>query len=173
MNIPVRREPAHDSSRESLAPELVWLSQWMDAVFRIPGLGWRFGLDALLGLVPWVGDTATSLVSLYILAAAARYRVPRITLIRMALNIILDVTVGALPVVGDLFDVWWKSNVRNVALLERHAELGMTSRRATWGDGLFVGLVCLVVLMLLAGSFVVAYLLLRFSVQVLQNLLSW
>jgi hypothetical protein len=161
MKIPVRREPASDATPGCLAPELVQLSQWMDAVFRVPGVGWRFGLDALLGLVPWAGDTVTSLVSLYILAAAARYRVPRVTLIRMALNIILDVIIGALPVVGDLFDVWWKSNVRNVALLERHVQQGMTSRRATWGDGLFVGLIGVVVLLLLAGSFVMAYLLLR------------
>jgi hypothetical protein len=80
----------------------------MDDVFRVPVLGWRFGLDALLGLIPGLGDTSTSLVSFYILAAAVRYRVPKITLLRMGLNIAFDYVIGSLPVVGDVADAWWK-----------------------------------------------------------------
>ena len=72
----------------------------MDDMFRVPVLGWRFGLDAVLGLIPGFGDTSTSLVSLYILVAAVRYRVPKITLLRMGMNIGIDYLVGSLPVVG-------------------------------------------------------------------------
>ena len=93
----------------------------MDDLFRIPVLGWRFGLDAIIGLIPAFGDTTTSLVSFYILASAVRYRVPKITLLRMGLNIAIDYAVGSLPVVGDLFDAWWKSNQMNVELLKRRA----------------------------------------------------
>src|SRR6267378_8438216 len=76
-----------DESLERLA----WL---MDDLIRVPGLGWRFGLDAVVGLIPGFGDTATSLASFYILASAVRYRVPKITLLRMGLNIGIDYLVG-------------------------------------------------------------------------------
>src|SRR5258705_11468840 len=81
---------------ESSLERLGWL---MDDLFRVPVLGWRFGLDALIGLIPGLGDTATSLVSFYILAAAVRYRVPKITLLRMGLNICLDYALWSLPLV--------------------------------------------------------------------------
>jgi hypothetical protein len=100
------------------------IAHWTDTVFRIPGLNIRFGLDAILGLIPGVGDIFTSLASLYILSAANRYSVPRITLARMATNIVLDTLIGALPLVGDLFDAYWKSNQRNVELLRRHLAAG-------------------------------------------------
>jgi hypothetical protein len=100
------------------------LAQLMDNAFRIPGLGMRFGLDSIIGLVPGVGDALTSLVSLYILAAAHRYAVPAATQMRMALNIVIDGLLGAVPLVGDAFDVYWKVNVRNVELLRRHLAAG-------------------------------------------------
>jgi NAD/NADP transhydrogenase beta subunit len=103
-----------------LSPDLELLARWTDTVFRIPGLNIRFGLDAIVGLIPGVGDILTSLASLYILSAANRYNVPRITLARMATNIVLDTLIGAIPFVGDLFDAFWKSNQRNVELLRRH-----------------------------------------------------
>src|SRR4030095_8506977 len=80
------------------------LSWLMDDLIRIPGLGWSFGLDAIVGLVPAFGDTATSLASFYILASAVRYGVPKITILRMALNIAIDYLAGSLPLVGELFD---------------------------------------------------------------------
>ena len=122
---------------EQSLERLGWL---MDDLIRVPGLGWRFGLDALIGLVPGVGDTATSLVSFYILASAVRYRVPKITLLRMGLNIGIDYVLGSLPVVGDLFDAWWKSNRMNVELLRRHAAVsGEEARSARMSDWIFVG----------------------------------
>jgi uncharacterized protein DUF4112 len=117
----------------------------MDDLFRIPVIGWRFGLDAVVGLIPGFGDTTTSLVSLYILASAVRYRVPKITLLRMGLNIGIDYLLGSLPLVGDLFDAWWKSNQMNVALLRRRATVSATeARQGKISDWLFVGVIILV-----------------------------
>src|SRR5678816_3369584 len=97
------------------------LARYLDGLFRIPGTNWRFGLDALIGLVPNVGDTLTSFASLYILLAGARYGVPKITLLRMAFNIGLDYFVGSIPVVGDAFDFVWKANQQNMELIRTRA----------------------------------------------------
>jgi hypothetical protein len=127
-------EPCHvDKSLEHLS----WL---MDDLFRVPVLGWRFGLDALIGLIPGLGDTTTSLVSFYILVAAVRHRVPKVTILRMGLNIAIDYVVGSLPVVGDLADAWWKSNHMNIDLLRKHATgSGEEVRSARMSDWIFVG----------------------------------
>ena len=87
------------------------LAYWLDAV----------GLDPLLGLVPGLGDAAGALLAAWILIEAVRLGAPRATLVRMASNIAIDALVGAVPVLGDVFDVVWKANLKNVALLERHA----------------------------------------------------
>jgi hypothetical protein len=124
---------------------LGWL---MDDLIRVPGLGWRFGLDAIVGLIPGFGDTATSLVSFYILGAAVRYRVPRVTLLRMGMNIGIDYILGSLPLVGDIFDAWWKSNQMNLELLRTRATVSAgEARKGTLSDWLFVGLM----IFLLAG----------------------
>ena len=116
---------------------LGWL---MDDLFRIPVLGWRFGLDAVVGLIPGIGDTGTALVSFYILAAAVRHRVPKITLLRMGMNIGIDYVLGSLPVVGDIADAWWKSNQKNVALLRKRATVSAEEARAgSMSDWIFVG----------------------------------
>lgn len=143
-----------DESLERLA----WL---MDDLIRVPGLNWRFGLDALVGLIPGFGDTATSLASFYILASAVRYRVPKITMLRMGLNIGIDYLVGSLPLVGDLFDAWWKSNQKNIALLQKRATVsGEEARSGKLSDWLFVGLIILLLAGLaLAAAAVSVYLL--------------
>lgn len=134
------------------------LSWVMDDLIRIPGLGWRFGLDALIGLIPGFGDTATSLVSFYILVAAVRYRVPKITIMRMALNIALDYVVGSLPFVGDLFDAWWKSNQKNVALLKQRATVeGEAAREGQLSDWVFVGAIIFGLIGLAVGSAFVSF----------------
>jgi hypothetical protein len=133
------------------------LSWLLDDMIRVPGLGWRFGLDALVGLIPGFGDTATSLASFYILVSAVRYGVPKVTLLRMGLNIGLDYVVGSFPVVGDLFDVWWKSNQRNVALLSQRATVSAEeARKGKLSDWLFVGLIMLLLAGLALGSLVVS-----------------
>src|SRR5687767_14195961 len=139
---------------EASLERLSWL---MDDLIRIPGLNWRFGLDALVGLIPGFGDTATSLVSFYILAAAVRYRVPKITLLRMGLNLGIDYLVGSLPLVGDLFDAWWKSNQRNVALLNERATVSASeARTGKLSDWLFVALLILVLIAMAVGAAVVS-----------------
>lgn len=133
--------------------QLVELSNLLDQAFQVPGLGVRFGFDALIGLIPGLGDTLTSFASLYILGVAAKMGVPRVTIARMGLNLGLDYVIGSLPLVGDVFDVWWKSNVRNVDLVRRHLSIVQgEARQATRGDWLFVGLVMVVLLALLVGS---------------------
>lgn len=148
-------EPVRRGARTKVEVEasLDQLSNLMDGLFRIPGLGWRFGLDALVGLIPGVGDTASTLVSFYVLAAGVRYRVPKITLLRMGVNIGIDYLFGAIPVVGDLFDAAWKSNRKNVELLRQRATVSAAdARHGRTSDWLFVGLIMLVLLTLLAGS---------------------
>ena len=117
--------PFVDVSEEPWSPQhearlqrLRRLSRVLDAQWSIPGTRYRVGLDGLVGLIPGVGDAAGALLSTYILYEALRLGVPRWVLLRMAANIGLETAVGALPVVGDLFDVAWKANTKNVALLQ-------------------------------------------------------
>jgi hypothetical protein len=117
------------------------VSHVTDRLFEVPVLRWRFGMDPVVGLVPWFGDLLTTVLSLYVLMSAVRTGVPRITLVRMGLNIIIDLLVGSLPVVGDLFDAWWKANTRNVALMRRRAADGESVVGGSLWDWLFVGLV--------------------------------
>ncbi|HVI70443.1 MAG TPA: DUF4112 domain-containing protein [Pyrinomonadaceae bacterium] len=133
----------------------------MDDPLRVPVLGWRFGLDALIGLIPGLGDTTTSLVSFYILAAAVRYRVPKITLLRMGLNIGIDYLVGSLPFVGDVVDAWWKSNQMNLDLLRKRATVpAEEAREGRTSDWLFVGgLIAGLVALAIASAAISLYLL--------------
>ena len=143
---PISRQVEIEQNLERLG----WL---MDDMFQIPVLGWRIGLDALLGLIPGVGDTATTIASLYILTSAVRYRVPKITLLRMGLNLGIDYALGSLPLVGDFFDAWWKSNQKNVELLRRRATVSAgEAREGKISDWLFVGLIVLLLVGLAIGA---------------------
>lgn len=123
------------------------LSHYLDGLFRIPGVGWRFGLDSVIGLIPQVGDTLTMFPSFYILLAGVRYGVPKITLLRMAFNIGLDYIVGMVPFVGDAFDFVWKSNKQNMELIRTRA----TGEKGTRSDYLFVfGIMGFLVLLLIS-----------------------
>ena len=155
-----RARSGRDTNVEAGLERLSWL---MDDLFRVPVLGWRFGLDALIGLVPGFGDTATSLVSFYILAAAVRYRVPKVTLARMGLNIAFDYIAGSLPFVGDLADAAWKSNHKNLDLLKKRATVSAEEARSgRLSDWLFVGGMILgLIALALASAFVSFYLLFR------------
>jgi hypothetical protein len=124
----------HDSTaRERERLEL--LRRWsalLDNAFSIPGTRIRFGLDPLLGLFPGLGDFITPAFSALLLIHASRVGVPRVVQFRMLVNALLDTVIGIVPVVGDLFDVAWKSNVRNVALIERHARGDVRPTTADW-----------------------------------------
>jgi len=95
----------------------------------------RFGWDPIIGLIPGLGDISTGLFSLLILFRAFHLRVPGIIKARMILNVLIDVLSGAIPFLGDIFDFVWKSNTRNLSLLEKHAGTGV--KAAAW-DWLFV-----------------------------------
>lgn len=113
--------------------ELVRLRRYadlLDAGIKLPVLPWRVGLDPILGLIPGFGDGVGAVLAGWIMIAALRRAVPGATLARMAWNIAIDTLVGAIPVVGDIFDFAWKSNQRNVALLERHARDHQAARIA-------------------------------------------
>ncbi len=128
------------------------LSHYLDGLFRIPGTGWRFGLDALIGLIPNVGDTITSFASFYILVAGVRYGVPKITLLRMAFNIGLDYLVGTIPFIGDAFDFFWKSNKQNMELIRTRA----TGVKGTAADYAFVFVLLGLLVLVLIGSILVS-----------------
>jgi hypothetical protein len=124
--------------REPDARTLAALRRWsvlLDSAFRVPGTNLTFGLDPLIGLIPWIGDVTTPLFSAVLLLHAVRLRIPRIVQLRMLMNAAIDVAIGFVPLVGDLFDFGWKANVRNLALLERHAHPGA---KATPSDWIFV-----------------------------------
>jgi hypothetical protein len=162
---PRRGQPLQKRAVE-IEESLTQISRWMDGLFRIPGVGWKFGLDALVGLIPGVGDTATTLVSFYILAAGVRYRVPKVTLLRMGFNIGIDYLLGSVPVVGDLFDAVWKSNQMNVELLRQRATVSADEAKSgRTSDWLFVSMIILILLVLLFGSIALSLYLLSLIVR--------
>ena len=145
-----------ERKRVEIEESLESLSRYLDGLFRVPGTGWRFGLDALIGLIPNAGDSMTALLSFYILIAGARYGVPKITLVRMAFNIGLDYVVGMIPFFGDFFDFFWKSNKRNMDLIRERA----TGKNVgSWHDYAFVfGMIVLLIGLLLTSILVSVYL---------------
>lgn len=112
------------------------LTRLLDDLVRIPGTEQGLGLDALLGLIPGVGDTATGLGSMALLVLALRKRVPTVVLVKMLGNIGIDVLSGTVPVLGDLFDVAFRSNRRNLELIEKHA---YGKEEPSTGDYVLVG----------------------------------
>jgi hypothetical protein len=96
------------------------LSRWLDIAFTLPGTRFRFGVEGVMRLVPGIGDAAASALSCIILYEAHRLGVPRRLMIRMAGNVAVEGIVGAVPVVGDLFDIAFRANRRNVQLLREH-----------------------------------------------------
>ena len=156
-----------DRKQVEIEEGLESLSKYLDNWIKIPVVGWRFGLDALIGLVPNVGDTVTSLASFYILVSGVRYGVPKITLLRMAFNIGLDYVVGAIPFLGDAFDFFWKANKQNMDLIR---ERGTGKGKGTTGDYLFVGLIILLLIAILIGSIVVSLYILSWIVSGIRDL---
>ena len=109
-------------SREQRLARIDALSVLLDTAFIIPGTNIRFGLDALIGLVPGIGDAVTTVMSLYIVNEARALGAPRLLIARMLANVALDGFVGAIPLVGDAFDVAFRANRRNMALLRDHLD---------------------------------------------------
>jgi hypothetical protein len=137
-------------------------AHWMDDGIRVPGIPLRFGLDPIIGLVPGLGDAVGAALATWVLVEAARLGASRATLGRIVYNIAVDALGGAIPLVGDVFDVAWKSNIRNVALVERQladpAGAGKADRR-------FVVLLCGGVLALCGALAVVGALLMTILIR--------
>jgi hypothetical protein len=128
--------PRHDDAMTSPAvPDRVAnvraLVRLLDSAVRVPGTSFRVGLDAVLGLVPGVGDVAGAALSSIVVLAAARQGVGLPVLLRMVLNVGVDMLVGAVPLVGDLFDAGWRANTRNLALMDRALAAPVRTRRSS------------------------------------------
>lgn len=147
-------------SRVSEDPLIAFIARLMDTKFVVPGTKIRFGLDPILGLLPAFGDSASALVSTLLILQSSRHGVPRVVLARMAMNVLINTLGGAIPGLGDLFSLWFKSNVRNYDLLRKHAG---TRRESTAGDWTFV-------VALLAGLLLVVGLVIVGLVSVLMSL---
>lgn len=123
--------PQRDADSEKRLRSVRALARLLDEAVRIPGLGTRVGLDAVLGLVPGIGDALGAALSGWVIVVAARLGAPPAILARMAGNAALDALVGSVPLLGDLFDVGWRANMRNVALLERWLQRPREARAAS------------------------------------------
>jgi hypothetical protein len=105
------------------------LAWWLDNAITVPGTRWRIGYDALIGLIPGVGDFVGTLLSSYIIVVAAAQGLPPSALARMVINVGLEALVGAVPIVGDLFDAAWKANQRNIGLMAQFQGTPEVARR--------------------------------------------
>jgi hypothetical protein len=112
--------------------QLDYIAALLDDMWRIPGTHIRFGLDAIIGWIPGIGDAMAGVASCFIVFASWRRGVPSVTLTRMVANILLEATVGAIPLVGDIFHVAWKANRRNYRLLLREKEQPAANTRRDW-----------------------------------------
>ena len=134
------------------------LARLLDTAVRIPGTSVRVGLDPILGLLPGAGDLIGGVLSAYVLVLAARSGVSKTVLLRMLANLGTDAVVGSVPLVGDLFDVGFRANARNVRLLEEfHARPATTDR----ASGIFVGVIVVAALLLAVASITGAVLVVR------------
>jgi Domain of unknown function (DUF4112) len=136
--LPPSKSRFHKADRLFANENLDLLSHLLDDWFRVPGTSIRFGLDGIVGLVPALGDILGGLASTILVVAAWVRGVPYITLMRMVVNIGIEVLLGTIPLLGDAFDIAWKANRRNYALIVRHLE---QSRRQTWRDWVFLMLI--------------------------------
>lgn len=149
MPKPISQAP-HIATEAQLA-QLRNLSNLWDQALGIPGTKWRVGLESILGLLPIGGDWIGLVMSSYILFHAIKFNLPRSVMIRMVLNILIDAIVGAVPLLGDLFDTTWKANTKNVNLLEAHLRSPQKSQKADQFALWLLFLSCIAIVLLLLG----------------------
>ena len=142
--------------KDSSYSQKVWFARFLadllDQRFIIPGTSIRIGLDPILGLIPGIGDGLANIAGSAILLIAAQYRLPKIVILRMGLNVALNAMIGAVPIFGDIFSIWFRSNVKNVQLLERY--LSAEERASTFGNWIFVIAIVAGIILLLIGILV-------------------
>lgn len=151
----VTRLPRTESDRSRSLGEVEMLAWLLDNSIPVPGTGRRFGIDAVIGFVPVLGDLVSGGLSLFVVWRASRMGLPRIVVARMLANSAIDIVVGAIPVLGDAFDLWFKANTRNLGIMRRHLEEPAASTRDDWlvVAGLLAGIAAVV---LLLGWFLVS-----------------
>ena len=155
-SFPEQEPSGTEEQRRAFVAAAELLAKVLDTTVKIPGTSLYLGLDPLIGLIPGVGDVLANLLGTVILGLAARLGVPRIVMTRMSLNILINGVVGAVPVLGDLFSVWFQSNMRNAALLR---EAATQPARTTHGDWAYVaGLIGGTVVLLMALAALVVWL---------------
>lgn len=137
--------------------ELQKLSSLLDSKFEGP-FGFRFGLDALIGLIPIIGDWIGAAMSIYIISQAASIGVGNATLIRMAINVALENIIDMIPLVGNVFDFYWKANNRNMELLEKHLQ---NPPRETIKSRMIIGIIAVAMLLLLFATGYVTYIIIE------------
>ena len=145
---------ARDEKREAAVRRVDALAHLLDNSIPVPGTGMRFGLDAVIGLVPGVGDAAGALLSSWIVLEGARLGAGVTVVLRMLLNVAIEAVVGAIPILGDLFDAGWKANVRNIRLLHRAIDAPGATRRSS---GVIVLFTFLALAALFAGTLFLAW----------------
>jgi hypothetical protein len=138
--------PRGESGRRSAMDQLGMFSHLLDRAFRIPGTNWRFGLDAVIGLFPGLGDVIGSLVGAYSLWTARQIGAPASVQARMVMNLALDGVIGLVPLAGDLFDFAFKAHSRNHALLQQWLQTPHSVRRSSWAVVAVGGLVMVALL---------------------------
>jgi hypothetical protein len=126
--------PPEGKAKQSNDPDpfIRLVSGLLDTLFVIPGTRVRFGLEPIIGLIPILGDQATSLMSAALLYRSVRHQLPKIALIRMALNILINGVVGMVPCFGNIFVLWYKPNIRNYKILQRYAGQAKGVTREDW-----------------------------------------
>ena len=150
--------------RPSSAATMDALRRWavlLDSAFKVPGTNIRFGLDAIIGIVPGLGDLVAPVFTVILLGTALKMRVPAVVVARMVMIAGIDMVLGLVPIAGDIGDVFWKADLRNMALLERHARPGVPPTRS---DYWFVlGCIGAVVVIALVPVLILVWLLTQFS----------
>jgi hypothetical protein len=155
-------DESHTAIRERLR-RVAWL---LDNSIQLPGTNFRVGIDSLIGLIPGFGDAIGALLSSYIVAEAARLGIPKATLIRMSLNVALETIIGMIPIAGDVFDMAWKANQRNVRLLDVYME---NPRKTTVTSRLLVFGLVAVLIALIVGMVVLGIIIMRWLIQTISN----
>ena len=120
--------PPMNPEAVALYQRIRWLAVMMDGAFRVPGTRFRFGLNSVIGLPPGAGDTVLALVSLWIVWQAHELGLPRAKLVRMVSNVLIEAVLGSIPLLGDLMDVAWKANLRNLKIIDDHLAEGGVPR---------------------------------------------
>jgi hypothetical protein len=140
------------------------ISHLLDNAIPIPGTKYRIGLDPILGLIPGGGDVISSIFAGYVVFKSAQMGVPQETLVKMAANIVFDTVAGTVPVAGDLLDVAWKANVKNIELLDAHLGSPEQGKKADW---LFVAALLLGLMLIVGGLIFLSVMLLGWLFQVI------